>query len=77
MTILLQGQVFIPEGLFQGHAFLGEGFCGHNRIVIPTGADPEFLHRGTQQRPAYAAFRRESRMKFANATKLDRKSGVA
>ena len=24
-----------------------------------------------------AAFRKESRMKFANATKLDRKSGVA
>jgi hypothetical protein len=26
---------------------------------------------------ACAAFRKESRMKFANATKLDRKSGVA
>ena len=26
---------------------------------------------------AYAAFRKESRMKFANATNLDRKSGVA
>jgi hypothetical protein len=25
----------------------------------------------------YAAFRKESRMKFANATKPDRKSGVA
>jgi hypothetical protein len=29
-------------------------------FVIPTGADPDFLHRGA-----------------ANATKLDRKSGVA
>jgi hypothetical protein len=25
----------------------------------------------------YAAFRKEGRMQFANATKLDRKSGVA
>jgi hypothetical protein len=28
-------------------------------------------------KPTYAAFRKESRTKFANATKLDRKSGVA
>jgi hypothetical protein len=36
-------------------------------FVIPTGADPDFQHRGTTS----------SRMKFANATKFDRKSGVA
>jgi hypothetical protein len=46
------------------------------KFVIPTGADPDFLHRGTGH-GEYAAFRKESRMKFANATKLDRKSGVA
>jgi hypothetical protein len=28
-------------------------------------------------KPTYAAFRKESRMKFANATNLNRKSGVA
>jgi len=30
-----------------------------------------------QPNATYAAFRRESRMKLANATNLDRKSGVA
>jgi hypothetical protein len=40
MTILLQGQVFSPEAL-----------CAHNKIVIPTGANPDFLLRGTHQRP--------------------------
>jgi len=48
----------------------------HNKIVIPTGADPDFLHLSTAQ-VTYAAFRKESRTKFANATKLDRKSGGA
>jgi len=48
-----------------------------NEIVIPTGAHPDFLLRGTHQRPTCAAFSKESRMKLANATKFDRKSGVA
>jgi hypothetical protein len=42
----------------------------------PTGAHPDFLLRGTHQRPR-AAFRKESRMKVASATNLYRKSGVA
>jgi hypothetical protein len=36
---------------------------------------PDFLH-GAPPTPACAAFIKESRMKFANASKLDRKSGV-
>jgi hypothetical protein len=36
---------------------------------------PDFLH-GAPPTPACAAFFKESRMKFANASKLDRKSGV-
>jgi hypothetical protein len=45
-------------------------------FVIPTEADPNFLRRGTAK-ATYAAFRKESRTKFANAAKLDRKSGGA
>jgi hypothetical protein len=45
------------------------------QFVIPTGAYPDFLARGTAS--TCAAFRKESRMNFANATKFDRKSGVA
>jgi hypothetical protein len=36
---------------------------------------PDFLH-GAPPTPACAAFVKESRMKFGNASKLDRKSGV-
>jgi hypothetical protein len=36
---------------------------------------PDFLH-GAPPTPACAAFIKESRMKFANARKLHRKSGV-
>jgi hypothetical protein len=36
---------------------------------------PDFLH-GAPPTPARAAFSKESRMKSANASKLDRKSGV-
>src|ERR1700723_1176087 len=36
---------------------------------------PDFLH-GAPPTPACAAFIKESRMNFANASKLDRKSGV-
>jgi hypothetical protein len=36
--------------------------------------DPDFLH-AAPTRFAYAAFIKESGMKFANANKLDRKSG--
>jgi hypothetical protein len=45
--------------------------CHPDRSVpgFPTSRDPTTA--------TYAAFRKESRMKFANATKLDRKSGVA
>jgi hypothetical protein len=45
-------------------------------FVIPTAAYPDFLLRATTMASG-AAFRKESRMKFANATKHDRKSGVA
>jgi hypothetical protein len=36
---------------------------------------PDFLH-GAPPTPACAAFIKESRMKFANAIRLNRKSGV-
>jgi hypothetical protein len=48
-----------------------------NRVVIPTGAYPDFLLRGPHQRPRVRLSVKESRMKLANATNLDRKSGVA
>jgi hypothetical protein len=48
-------------------------FC--KRIVIPTGANPDFLLRGPHQRPRVRLSVKESRMKLANATNLDRKSG--
>ena len=47
------------------------------RIVIPTGAYPDFLLRGPHQSPLVRLSVKESRMKIANATKFDRKSGVA
>ncbi len=47
------------------------------RFVIPTGAYPDFLLRGPHQRPRVRLSVRESRMRLANATKFDRKSGVA
>jgi hypothetical protein len=46
------------------------------QFVIPTEADPDFLHHDTTK-ATYAAFRKESRTRFANATNLDRKCGVA
>src|ERR1700677_1148312 len=48
-----------------------------SKSVIPTGAYPDFLLRGPHQRPRVRLSVRESRMKLANATNLDRKSGVA
>jgi hypothetical protein len=48
-----------------------------NKSVIPTGANPDFLLRGPRQRPRVRLSVRESRMKLANATNLNRKSGVA
>jgi len=47
------------------------------KLVIPTGAYPDFLVRGPHQRPRVRLSFKESRMKLANATNLDRKSGVA
>src|ERR1700689_5230004 len=47
------------------------------QFVIPTEAYPDFLLRGTHQQPRVRLSVRESRMRFANATNLDRKSGVA
>jgi hypothetical protein len=47
------------------------------KLVIPTGASPDFLLRDHVPTTTCAAFRKESRMKFANATSLDRKSGGA
>jgi len=46
------------------------GFAHHFRPTYP-----DFLH-GAPPTPACAAFIKESRMKCANASKLDRKSGV-
>jgi hypothetical protein len=48
-----------------------------NRFVIPTEAYPDFLLRGPYQRPRVRLSVKESRMKLANATNLDRKSGGA
>jgi hypothetical protein len=45
-------------------------------FVIPTGANPDFLLRFVD-RAACAAFREESRMKLAEPTIPNRKSGVA
>ncbi len=42
----------------------------------PTGTYPDSCH-GALDAAACAAFRKESRMKFVNATNLNRKSGVA
>jgi hypothetical protein len=42
-----------------------------------TEAHPDFLLRGPQQHPHVRLSFKESRMKLANATNLDRKSGVA
>ena len=46
------------------------------KFVIPTGADPDFPLRGTHP-GLRVRLSVESRMKLANATKLDRKSAVA
>jgi hypothetical protein len=55
---------------------LRDRFSSFNKVVIPAGAYPDFLLRSASHRRC-AAFLKESRMKFANATKPDRKSGVA
>jgi hypothetical protein len=52
-------------------------FANTLNLVIPTGAYPDFLLRGPHQRPRVQLSVRESRMKLANGTNLDRKSGVA
>jgi hypothetical protein len=41
------------------------------------GANSGFPTTLLSKTSAYAAFRKESRMKFANATKFDRKSGAS
>jgi hypothetical protein len=48
-------------------------WLGFAHLFRPTY--PDFLH-GAPPTPACAAFIKESRMKCANASKLDRKSGV-
>jgi hypothetical protein len=45
------------------------------KFVIPTEADPEFLHHDTTQGRVRGF--PQSRTKFANATNLDRRFGVA
>ncbi len=45
-------------------------------LVIPTGATRISCHAALET-TACAAFSKESRMKFANATNTNRKSGVA
>jgi hypothetical protein len=53
-----------------------KGLLRSHRLVISTGAYPDFLPRGAG--PGHVcAFVKESRMKIANATQLNRKSGVA
>jgi hypothetical protein len=52
---------------------LGKAIVGCAHRFRPTY--PDFLH-GAPPTPACAAFIMESRMKFVNASKLDRKSGV-
>jgi hypothetical protein len=76
--IFLRNRIVIPPT----PACRGTGANDHvcalcNRVVIPTGAYPDFLLCGTNQTATCAAFSKESRMKCANATNLDRKSGVA
>jgi hypothetical protein len=51
----------------------GSAYGAAPRLFRPMYAD--FLH-GAPPTPACAAFIKESRMKFYNASKLDRKSGV-
>jgi hypothetical protein len=51
----------------------GELWSGFARLFRPTY--PDFLHEAPPT-AACAAFIKESRMKFSNARKLDRKSGV-
>jgi hypothetical protein len=48
-----------------------------NRIVISTGAYPDFLPRSTGQSSGCAFLFKERRMSSANATNVHRKSGVA
>jgi hypothetical protein len=48
-----------------------------NNLVISTGANPDFLLRSTGQSRVCAFLFKERRMRTANATKLNRKSGVA
>jgi hypothetical protein len=65
MTILLQGQVFLAEAL-----------AGTTKLSSRPERTRISCHAALD-RAACAAFRKESRMKFADATNLDRKSGVA
>jgi hypothetical protein len=46
-------------------------------ISLAVGPDPDFLLRSTHRRPRVRPSVKESRRKLANATDLDRKSGVA
>ncbi len=69
MTILLQG-----HGPKSGQT---NRCLWSDRIVIPTGAYPDFLPRSTHRRPRVRLPASRDRMKFANAAKLDRKSGGA
>jgi hypothetical protein len=70
---------FAPVGmtiLFRGQLLFRCIYPGLYGIVIPTGADPDFLHRDASN-DTYAVSRKGSRMKMINATGLDRKSGGA
>jgi hypothetical protein len=51
-------------------------YFGPNEFVIPTEANPDFCH-APLDKVACAPFRKERRMKFAEATNLHRKSGIA
>jgi hypothetical protein len=56
-----------PSGVGVTRANSGSLYC----------ANPDFLLRGPHQHPRVRLSVKESRMKLANATTLDRKSGVA
>ena len=51
--------------------------CHPALLVIPTGANPNFLLRCTEQGRVCAFLLKERRMMFDNATNLYRKFGVA
>jgi hypothetical protein len=67
---LLSPQTRVAAWWKSGHLEFGAATSGGKEAE----RDPDFLHEAPKKF-ACAAFSKESRMKFANANKLDRKSG--